>query len=75
MKDYLCLNKNYSTTRRLIQHRPVAVAKTEKAELGTTLFPREGEGRQGEGGLRSKGYFKKNVEKIMMFIIDKLFGG
>jgi glycosyltransferase involved in cell wall biosynthesis len=69
MKDYLCLNKNYSTTRRLIQHRPVAVAKTEKAELGTTLFPREGEGRQGEGGLRSKGYFKKNVEKTLLVTV------
>jgi len=72
MKDYLCLNKNYSTTRRLIQRFPDAevkravLTKTEKDEFGTTLSTRESEGCQVEGGLRSKGYFKKNVEKTIL---------
>ncbi|SVC94866.1 uncharacterized protein METZ01_LOCUS347720, partial [marine metagenome] len=69
MKDYVCLNKNYSTTRRLVQHLPDAVGKMEKAELGTTLFPGEGEGRQGEGGLRSKGFFKKNDKKTLLVTV------
>ena len=80
MKDYVCLNKNYSTTRRLIQRCPDAIVKratlpkTEEAEFGTTLFAREGEGRQGEGGLRSKGFFKKNVEKtVLVTVITVVF--
>ena len=69
MKDLVCLNKNYSTTRRLAQHLPDTTGKIEKAELGATLFPEEGEGRQGEGGLRSKGYFKKNGEKTLLVTV------
>ena len=80
MKDYVCLNKNYSTTRRLSQRCTDAIVKratlpkTEEAEFGTTLFAREGEGRRGEGGLRSKGYFKKNVEKtILVTVVTVVF--
>jgi len=69
MKDYVCLNKNYSTTRRLVQHLPDTTGMIEEAELGATLFSGEGEGRQGEGGLRSKGYFKKNGEKTLLVTV------
>jgi glycosyltransferase involved in cell wall biosynthesis len=75
MKDYDCLNKNYSTTRRLIHRRPDTEAEgakqSETADTGsrTTLFMPEGEGRQGEGGLRSKGYFKRSIENSCLVTV------
>jgi len=42
----------------------------------TTLFLPEGEGRKGEGGLRTKGYFKKSFEdKPLISIITVVFNG
>lgn len=71
MNDVITLDENYSTTRRVIKADPVenpeafavianAVKQSHKPEdkFETVLFLPEGEGRQGEGGLRSKGYFK-----------------
>ena len=46
-----CLDEKYSTTRLLTQDK-----------FETVLFLPEGEGRKGEGGLRTKGYFKKSFE-------------
>ena len=58
------LNKNYSTTRRVIKADPQEIAglvkQSHKLEdkFKTVLFLPEGENRQGVGGLRTKGYFK-----------------
>jgi len=42
----------------------------------TTLFLPEGEGRKGEGGLRTKGYFKKSFEdKPLISIITVVYNG
>jgi len=42
----------------------------------TVLFLLEGEGRKGEGGLRTKGYFKKSYKnKPLMSIITVVFNG
>jgi glycosyltransferase involved in cell wall biosynthesis len=75
MKDYVCLNTNYSTTRRLIPRCPDSVMKiatleeTEDVEIGTTLLSTEGESRQSEGGLRSKGYFKNKIDIIVLVTV------
>ena len=80
MKDFVCLNKNFSTTRRLIQHcsdsveKELIFSKKAGSEFDTNLFAREGKGRQGEGGLRSKGFFKNNFEnKILVTVITVVF--
>ncbi|MBD3842266.1 MAG: glycosyltransferase [Campylobacterales bacterium] len=58
------LDKNYSTTRRVIKADPQEIAglvkQSNKPEdkFETVLFLSEGENRQGEGGLRTLGYFK-----------------
>jgi hypothetical protein len=62
--DIIELDPNYSTTRRVIKAGPQDIAGLVKAsnkpedKFETVLFLPEGEGRQGEGGLRTKGYFK-----------------
>lgn len=64
MFQVLELEENYSTTRRVIKADPQEMAElvkqTNKPEdkFETVLFLPEGESRQGEGGLRTKGYFK-----------------
>lgn len=64
MNDVITLDENYSTTRRVIKADPQDIAglvkQSHKPEdkFETVLFLPEGEGRQGEGGLRNKGYFK-----------------
>ena len=60
----ICLDKNYSTTRLLI-----------KVKSSFKKSP-EGENYKGEGGLRTKGYFKKNYpEKPLITIITVVFNG
>ena len=64
MFQVLELEENYSTTRRVIKADSQAIAGLVKQatkpgdKFETVLFLPEGEGRQGEGGLRTKGYFK-----------------
>lgn len=66
VNDTLCLNESYSTTRLVIQADPAVIANEVKQsnkpedKFETVLFLPEGEGRRGEGGLRTKGYFKKS---------------
>lgn len=62
--DTFELDKNYSTTRRVRQTTADIIAAELKAAhkpedtFETLVFLPEGEGRQGEGGLRTQGYFK-----------------
>lgn len=63
MNDVITLDENYSTTRRVIKADPQEIAGLVKQsykpedKFETVLFLPEGENRQGEGGLRTKGYF------------------
>jgi glycosyltransferase involved in cell wall biosynthesis len=73
--DTLCLNESYSTTRLLTQEKPEIINSPED-KFETVLFLPEGEGRKGEGGLRTKGYFKKSFEdKPLISIITVVFNG
>ena len=55
--DVICLDKEFSTTRIVTRQEPVIENKPgDKFE--SMLFLPEGQGRKGEGGLRTKGYFK-----------------
>lgn len=64
MNDVITLDEKYSTTRRMIEADPQAIAGLVKQankpeeKFETVLFLPEGDDRQGEGGLRTKGYFK-----------------
>lgn len=72
--NILCLDENYSTTRLLTQEQPEIVKREDKFE--TVLFLPEGEGRRSEGGLRTKGYFKKSYEdKPLISIVTVVFNG
>lgn len=57
------LDPNYSTTR-LVSTIPPKIEDHPDAKFKTHLFLPEGEGRQGEGGLRTKGYFKHSYEVV-----------
>ena len=64
MTEIIILNDSYSTTRRVIKADldviADAVKQSNKPEdkFETVLFLPRGEDRKGEGGLRTKGYFK-----------------
>jgi len=45
-------------------------------QFGTVLFLPEAEGRQGEGGLRTQGYFKKSeTDKPLITVVTVVFNG
>lgn len=64
MKKIIALDESYSTTRRLVKSEPRMIAKHVKQwakqedQFETEIFLPAGKNRQGEGGLRTKGYFK-----------------
>ena len=75
MTDILSLDEGYSTTRLLTQEKP-EIINTPEDKFETVLFLPEGENRKGEGGLRTKGYFKKSYEdKPLISIITVVFNG
>ena len=75
MTDILSLDEGYSTTRLLTQEKP-QIINTPEDKFETVLFLPEGENRKGEGGLRTKGYFKKSYEdKPLISIITVVFNG
>jgi hypothetical protein len=57
MTELIELDSNYSTTRNVTREKPVLENKADD-KFETVLFLPEGEGRQGEGGLRTQGYFE-----------------
>ncbi len=70
-----CLNPNYSTTRLVTQIVPIIEKKPED-KFETVLFLPEGEGRQGEGGLRTQVYFKQSLpDKPLITVITVVFNG
>ena len=73
--DVFYLDKNNSTTRLVTTQEPEIVNKPND-EFKTVLFLPQGEGRKGEGGLRTKGYFKKSLpEKPLITIVTVVFNG
>jgi len=75
MADIICVDKNYSTTRLLTREQPVIKNKPED-KLESVLFLPEGEGRKGEGGLRTQGYFKTSLsDKPLITVVTVVFNG
>jgi glycosyltransferase involved in cell wall biosynthesis len=75
VENTICLDKNYSTTRLITKEIPEIVASPED-KFETVLFLPEGEGRKGEGGLRTKGYFKKSFDdKPLISIVTVVYNG
>lgn len=71
----ICLDERYSTTRLVTTQKPVIGGKPgDKFE--TVLFLHGGEGRKGEGGLRTRGYFKRSLpQKPLITVITVIFNG
>lgn len=75
MTKTICLDKNFSTTRLLMQEKPILESNSEE-KFKTLLFLPENESRKCEGGLRTKRYFKKSYEdKPLVSIITVVFNG
>ena len=73
MANTICVDENYSTTRFLIKEK-LSIKNRLEDKFETILFFPEGENRKGEGGLRTKGYFKKSYEdKPLVSIITVVF--
>lgn len=68
-------NELYSTKKMLIQESPEILSYPED-KFKNILFLPPKEGRKGEGGLRTKGYFKKSYKnKPLVSIITAVFNG
>ena len=71
MNDVITLDKNFSTTRRVIKAAPQDEAdrltqiNKHEDKFETVLFLPQGNCREGEGGLRTKGYFKTLIKKSL----------
>lgn len=75
MTNSIFLNENYSTTRLLTKEKPITNNRPED-KFETILFLPKNEERKGEGGLRTKGYFKKSHEtKPLISIITVVYNG
>jgi glycosyltransferase involved in cell wall biosynthesis len=73
--DVSCLNPQYSTTRIVTTERP-KIGNDSSSKFQTELFLPAQPQRQGEGGLRTKGYFKKSFQdKPLVSIITVVFNG
>ena len=73
MSDFFCLNPQYSTTRRITQERP-KIENDPSSKVQTELFLPAHPQRQGEGGLRTKGYFKKSFnDNPLVSVITAVF--
>ena len=69
------LDEKYATTRRLTQNQPVIDCKLEN-KIQTQLFIPANDSRKGEGGLRTQGYFKTDIEKLpLITVITVVFNG
>jgi cellulose synthase/poly-beta-1,6-N-acetylglucosamine synthase-like glycosyltransferase len=75
MTNTKCLNENYSTTR-LITKEKAEIINNHDNKFKTVLFLPEEKNRKGEGGLRTKNYFKKSFEnKPLISIITVVYNG
>lgn len=75
MINTICLNETHSTTKLVRKDKPEIMNNLED-KFESVLFLPEGEGRKGEGGLRTKGYFKKSYDgKPLISIITVVYNG
>ena len=73
--DVFSLNPQYSTTRMVTNERP-HIENDPTSKVHTKLFLPPNPQRQGEGGLRTKGYFKRSLEgKPLVTIITIVYNG
>ena len=82
MNELTTLNPNHSTTRLVrkvdagIVEAEIKAAHKPEDKFETMLFLPEGEGRKGEGGLRTQGYFKQSQEdKPLITVVTVVFNG
>lgn len=75
MTNLFCLNPSYATTRLVIRDKPVLDDPPE-AKFQSLLFLPPNFERKGEGGLRTKGYFKQSLrDKPLITVITVVFNG
>lgn len=73
--DSFCLNPQYSTTRTGTKEHP-RIENDPSLKLQTQLFLPAHPKRQGEGGLRTRGYFKKSFDdRPLISVITVVFNG
>ena len=75
MTEVTTINPSYGTTRTVTRQQPV-IEKQAEDKFETFLFLPEGAARQGEGGLRTQGYFKTSLEgKPLITVVTVVFNG
>jgi len=75
MTDKLCIDEKYSTTRLLTKEKPLLKQKPEYKLEPKLFLPLDLE-RKGEGGLRTKGYFKKSYDnKPLISVVTVVYNG
>lgn len=73
--NFISLDQNYSTTR-LVSTKAPDHDDSNGAEVHSLLFLASNSLRKGEGGLRTKGYYKKSIpEKAVATVITVVFNG
>ena len=73
--DFFCLNPKYSTTRIVTKEQP-RIENDPSSKVQTELFLPPHSQRQGEGGLRTNGYFKKTYSnKPLVSVITVVLNG
>jgi glycosyltransferase involved in cell wall biosynthesis len=83
MYDVIELDPNHNSTTSLVRQVPASVVEAEikaahkpEDKFETVLFLPEGEGRKGEGGLRTQGYFKQShTDKPLITVVTVVFNG
>ena len=75
MHSDITLDTNFSTTRLLSKEQPTLTSEYN-ATFKSMLFLPSNETRQGEGGLRTQGYFKKSYkDKPLVTVITVVYNG
>lgn len=73
--DIFCLNPKYSTTRMVTKEQP-KIEDSLSSKVQARLFLPPHPQRQGEGGLRTKGHFKKSFDgKPLVSVITVVLNG
>lgn len=68
-------NQDYSTTKNLVNEKPI-IENNKDDKFDTVLFLPKNKERIYEGGLRTKGYFKKSFEnKPLISIVTVVYNG
>ena len=70
---FSAISSEFSTTRTVTRQQPV-LKKQAEDKFETVMFLPEGGSRQGEGGLRTQGYFKTSLEgKPLITVVTVVF--